>query len=1401
MKTPTHQGGYLLITVIVTLSLLATVALLLTLQSSVNANTASAELQTARVDYVTEAGMQNALWRVQNNACMGNMNIPATSLGADSYTATITGAADGTAYSLSVDQDAWIRSDDVSKTNGTASDQHIKFESGNIEQSLTRFDLTSLAADARINSAIAWFYVAGTHEEGPVTVHRVTAEWTETDATWESIGGKVENTILATVSAQPANSVWVSVNLTAQVQAWVNGQPNFGILMASTSEGVHGKYASREDGGNAPRLEVVVGSGPASPVDIEAVGTLANGTTRSLRRSAMSAYQPPVIRTITPNADESADAEIWAQAANNNYGDAAEIWVSSASNDTTRTLLRFDLGGIPSGARVIDASLSLHRQSGSGPDQPVSAHRIRNQWSEDSVTWNEREAGTDWDTAGGDFDDNPLATTAVGPANERYEWGITPLVQSWLDGSFPNYGVAMIAATDGMAGERFYTSDQAQFDRRPSLSIKFACECGSACMAPVAAGSVLLVIGNSPSNPSAEEEALRKQLENWGYSVTLIQDDDSQGNFNSASTANDVVLVSDTVNSANVGTKLTSVSTGVVSAEHELADELGIATGSATAVSDTMTVTDSSHYITSIFTPGPISVKTAATSMSAASGTISPGANVLAGIGSDSALVALDTGAAMANGGTTVGRRVLVPLGNGSAGWNYLSNDGALVIQRALAWATNADAVEAGKLLLVVANTKTLTSEEKARQALIETWGYAVAIIDDSESESALDTAALSSDVVYVSEDVDHRQLGDKLRSTAKGIVVEEQYLFEEFGFSTARSQKFHPDIDVIDNSHYIMSEFETGLLDIYTTAQMSSMVINPGNGLRVLAELENTGSDWDPTVATIETGAEMVGGGFAPARRAKLPFVSIAEINSNGQLLMRRAIEWAAGADIDLGPAVHWKLDEASGEIAADSVGGHDGSLFNGPVWAAGKRDGALRFDGSNDFVEVPHSDALPLTTIFTVAAWVRNDSPSISATYRIISKEPAGANDNFWMAFSAGWLWVGIDGDFISPSTNFMPDTWYHLAVTYDDAGDSVQIYVNGALVLSDTTSASITMNTAPVFIGSNWESSKHWQGLLDDIRIYDRVLSASEVAELAGIGSGLLAHWKLDETSGTTAIDSLGGYDGTLMNMDPSTDWVTGQIDGGLSFDGGNDYIDVSSMNPKSYDDFAISAWYKSESTTATEDEYIFLHAEGFVTNGITFGPTDDGGDVLRLTIDVNGESDRHYGTSDIVDRQWHHLVATRSNGRVRIFVDGVEESDETDAHAGTIVAVDGAGPFIGDYPGNTEQVNGTLDDIRLFDYGLSPDEIAELFGAGGGSGSPVFCDGTFRDEFNRESYAGNDGTLSWATDWLEINESNGWDSGDEQVVDEDSDYHLQVRDNMAAVRACNAKRTSLPVRPPG
>jgi len=208
-----------------------------------------------------------------------------------------------------------------------------------------------------------------------------------------------------------------------------------------------------------------------------------------------------------------------------------------------------------------------------------------------------------------------------------------------------------------------------------------------------------------------------------------------------------------------------------------------------------------------------------------------------------------------------------------------------------------------------------------------------------------------------------------------------------------------------------------------------------------------------------------------------------------------------------------HWKFDEGSGTIAADSSGnGNDGTLKNGPVWIRnGKIGGALSFDGVNDFVDLG-----PMNIIaggsgndgLTISIWFNADSMS-GCGPRLISKAITSTSQSahWWMvSFCNNLLRFRLKTDgstatFIANSGTLQTSVWTHAAVTYD--GKTVKIYKDGLEVGSAGKSGTIsTSDSVQANIGRNPEGSNHYNGSLDEVRIYNRALSHSEIQDLFNI-----------------------------------------------------------------------------------------------------------------------------------------------------------------------------------------------------------------------------------------------------------------------------------------------------------
>jgi hypothetical protein len=192
--------------------------------------------------------------------------------------------------------------------------------------------------------------------------------------------------------------------------------------------------------------------------------------------------------------------------------------------------------------------------------------------------------------------------------------------------------------------------------------------------------------------------------------------------------------------------------------------------------------------------------------------------------------------------------------------------------------------------------------------------------------------------------------------------------------------------------------------------------------------------------------------------------------------------------------------FDAGSGTVAADQSATNNHGSIVGAQWAAAGRYGsALRFDGSNDVVNVPDVAALDLTTGMTLEAWV---NPAVSSDWRTVILKEINAGlayalySNHNAPTPAGY--AHIVGTSISDGTGgggTLPlNTWTHVATTFD--GSTLRLFVNGTQVSSRAVSGSMIQSTNPLRIGGNAVWGEYFSGLIDEVRIYNRALTASEI-----------------------------------------------------------------------------------------------------------------------------------------------------------------------------------------------------------------------------------------------------------------------------------------------------------------
>jgi hypothetical protein len=198
--------------------------------------------------------------------------------------------------------------------------------------------------------------------------------------------------------------------------------------------------------------------------------------------------------------------------------------------------------------------------------------------------------------------------------------------------------------------------------------------------------------------------------------------------------------------------------------------------------------------------------------------------------------------------------------------------------------------------------------------------------------------------------------------------------------------------------------------------------------------------------------------------------------------------------------------FNEGSGLTTADHSGSANTGTLTGASWvAAGKFGAALSFDGVDDWVTVDDPVTLDLTTALTIEAWVK--ATSVTGNWRtVVMKESAGGLAYSLYAHDGGPLpggtnlpagYVRIDSvdQPVRGVATLALNRWTHLAVTY--GGGSMRFYVDGALVATRALTGTITVSELPLRIGGNAPWGEFFDGLIDEVRIYNRVLSAAEIA----------------------------------------------------------------------------------------------------------------------------------------------------------------------------------------------------------------------------------------------------------------------------------------------------------------
>ena len=208
-----------------------------------------------------------------------------------------------------------------------------------------------------------------------------------------------------------------------------------------------------------------------------------------------------------------------------------------------------------------------------------------------------------------------------------------------------------------------------------------------------------------------------------------------------------------------------------------------------------------------------------------------------------------------------------------------------------------------------------------------------------------------------------------------------------------------------------------------------------------------------------------------------------------------------------------HWKMDETEGMIAHDDVGGYDGTCYGEPLWqpADGKVTGALEFDGMDDYVDTDFVQKLADGS-FSAFAWIKGGSPGQA----ILSQVDSSVGRTYIL----GSRWLGTDPSNGRLVTTLMDQPfgllesqviitdgqWHHIGLVYALDGRQRRLYVDGVEVAGDTAFVDGILSDGGFHFGAGryLSATSFWLGLIDDVRIYNKALTAEEIEAISRYGN---------------------------------------------------------------------------------------------------------------------------------------------------------------------------------------------------------------------------------------------------------------------------------------------------------
>jgi len=460
------------------------------------------------------------------------------------------------------------------------------------------------------------------------------------------------------------------------------------------------------------------------------------------------------------------------------------------------------------------------------------------------------------------------------------------------------------------------------------------------------------------------------------------------------------------------------------------------------------------------------------------------------------------------------------------------------------------------------------------------------------------------------------------------------------------------------------------------------------------------------------------------------------------------------ATTNLGSGLVAHYTLDNNTLDHSKLDGGFQDSALPGGtsnPSSTTGRdntSNGAYEFTPSSttsgDYLSVAHNAALAPTSAITVSLWAYSSNWQTlcnGTSPRLLSKTQSGGyNIGCHQDTIRFILHIGGSYQQRTHPVSGLVSGWHHFVGTYASNTGKQFLYIDGVAMDNATVSGSITYrdDNALVIGGEAGSGSSpdaeggdypFFTGKLDDIRIYNRTLAANEVFDLYfEPARRLAAYYPLAGNGNDLSGNAYHGTLGSGSSAPSVTTGHTGSNAQAYSFDGTDDYIALNKfVSPNSISSTTVCVWAKS--TDQSKDKFLisFDRSESW---RLALNDDQVGDNVGWDTTQYGGTTNDLNTSQSYDDGQWHHICGWYEAGKApdkKIYVDGTLVKSAT-AHGGSNLGTSdrakhygyiGWGSKSGSFNGQATSTHsgdfmqGSIDDVRIYDRALSDKEISALY----------------------------------------------------------------------------------------